>query len=70
MPHFRMIQGKTAVALASGQNAEAEILRYADQYRADGPVTIQRREASSVTGKWYWKRHMLLEQWPVDTAVE
>lgn len=71
MPHFRIRQGNTTVANASGPDAEKEILRYADQYRLDGEITIQVQHASpSGGGKWYWKRFALFAQWPDERAVK
>jgi hypothetical protein len=71
MPYFRIRQNNATVAIASGKDAEREIMHHADLYRAYGPVTIQRQERSpTLDGKWYWKRHMLMEKWPIKTAVQ
>ena len=71
MPHFRIRQGGTTVAKASGKDAEREIMHYANQYRQDGEVTIDVQHASpSGGGKWYWKRFALLAMWPDPQAVK
>ncbi len=58
---FRIRQDNMTVAQVDGPTieAEAEIMHYAAQYRRDGDVTIQHKEAG------YWKRYALLCQWPV-----
>ncbi len=71
MPHFRIRQNGQTVASASGPDAEVEILHYADQYRRDGEITIQAQHGSPTNpGKWYWKRFMLMAQWPDENAVK
>jgi len=68
--YYRIVRGKQVLAKVSGpyeESAEETIIRYAMAHRADGPVTIQRQQRSggpNPDGKWYWKRHMMLEQWP------
>lgn len=66
MLELRVRQSRTTIGVASGPDeisVEAEALRYAMQNRSEASVTIERkhRTASSV----YWKRHMLIEQWPL-----
>jgi hypothetical protein len=58
---FRIKQNGQVVARVEGRplEAEAEILHYAKQYRADGELTIQHN------GEGYWKRFMLMCQWPI-----
>jgi hypothetical protein len=68
MADFRIRQDGMTVAAVSGPDdrAEGEILRYAMQYRQDGPLTIQRKQQhADPDGKWYWKRHALFERWPL-----
>lgn len=58
---FRIKQGGAVVARVEGlpTEAEAEIMHYARQYRADGELTIQHN------AEGYWKRFALLCQWPI-----
>ena len=59
MPEFRIRQDNMTVAAASG---EGEIMRYAYQYRMDGPLTIQvKHMLPSGPG---WKLHMQMAQFP------
>lgn len=65
---FRAMQGRAKIAQVRGtdlRRAEAEIFRYALQYRHEGDVTVQKqvRQADpNPDGKWYWKRHALFAQ--------
>ncbi|WP_395543417.1 hypothetical protein [Neotabrizicola sp. sgz301269] len=56
---FRIRQNGMTVARAEGENAEGYIWHYAQQYRADGEVTIQHN------AEGHWKRYALLCQWPI-----
>lgn len=58
---FRIRQNGQTVARVEGdpQDAEAEIMHYAHQYRQDGEITIQHN------AEGYWKRFALLCQWPL-----
>lgn len=67
LTRFRIRQNGLTVVGTDGPDAEAEIWRYAFQYREEGEVTIQFNSAG------YWKRLALLCQWPAarpsDTGV-
>lgn len=52
-------QMTVASAVGPALEAEAEIMHYARQYRQDGEITIQHKEAG------HWKRFALLCQWPI-----
>lgn len=68
MADFRLRQNGMTVASAAGPDpisTEGEILHYAMKYRQDGAVTIERKHITAGSPKGYWKRHMLMEQWPV-----
>ena len=62
---FRIKQGGQTVAKVEGpaREAEAEIWHYAMQYRADGPLTIERKVANATGKGSWWKRHAAFEQW-------
>ena len=59
---FRIRQDNMTVAKVTGlpQEAEAEIMHYAMQYREEGELTIQHNAAG------HWKRFALLCQWPYE----
>jgi hypothetical protein len=68
MIEYRIKQMGSTVAAVRGsshEEAEAAILHYAMQYRADGPLKIERQEPSPTRpGVMNWKRHMFFEQFP------
>lgn len=61
MTAFRIRVGNATVAKCEGlvEDAEAEIMHYARQYRRDGEITIQHN------AEGHWKRYALLCQWPL-----
>ena len=58
---FRIKQNGQVIARTEGppEEAEAEIWRYAFQYREEGELTIQHN------AEGHWKRFALLAAWPV-----
>jgi len=63
MTAFRIRMGNKTVAKCDGPNARTEIHHYAEQFRAEGEVTIQHN------AEGYWKRYALLCQWPITPGV-
>lgn len=64
---LRARQGNKTIGESGGPDAERNMIELALRERNRGAVTIQRqqRQASpNPDGKWYWKRHMLFEQFP------
>ena len=62
---LRAMHNGKKVAERAGPDAESDLLQLAMQLRVDGPVTIQRQQRSpdpNPDGRWFWKRHMLIEQ--------
>ena len=64
MTEFRIKQNGMTVAKAAG---EAEIMRYAYQYRMDGPITVQVRHMLQSGPSW--KMHMQMAQYPQPTIM-
>lgn len=64
MTAFRLRVNNQTVARTESsfdEQARREIHAYAEQYRADGEVTIQHN------AEGHWKRYALLCQWPLPT---
>jgi hypothetical protein len=67
MPEFRLRQDNMTVAATKGETAEEELMRYVDQYRQDGEVTVQVKHM--LPSGPSWKRHSFFAQYPQSTII-